>query len=255
VRAILFRIDSPGGSASASEAIWRETLRAKEAGKPVIVSMSNVAGSGGYYVAAAADKIVAEPATLTGSIGVVAGKVLIGGLSSNLGVTWDGTQVGKQADMYSVITDFTPAEHQRFERMLDDVYAGFKQRVAQGRKLGPDAVEQVAKGRVWSGEDAKARGLVDELGGFDKALLLAKQAAGIAPEQDVTLKWFPPPTNTPGAILARLMGRDGGDDGEQSTGARFGADRLLASWRPVLRYLELATAPPGALTMPPIDLR
>ncbi len=255
VRAIIFRIDSPGGSASASEAIWRETLRAKEAGKPVIVSMSNVAASGGYYVAAPADKIVAEPGTLTGSIGVVAGKVLIGGLSSNLGVTWDGTQVGKQADMYSVVTDFTPAEHQRFERMLDDVYAGFKQRVAQGRKLAPDAVEAVAKGRVWTGEDAKTRGLVDELGGFDKALSLAKQAAGIAPEQDVTLKWFPPPANTPGAILARLTGRDGGDDGEQSSGARLGADRLLASWRPLLRYLELATAPPGALTMPPIDLR
>jgi len=119
VRAILFRIDSPGGSASASEAIWRETLRAKEAGKPVIVSMSNVAGSGGYYIAAAADKIVAEPATLTGSIGVVAGKMLIGGLSSTLGVTWDSAQVGKQADMYSPIRDFTPAEHDRFERMLD----------------------------------------------------------------------------------------------------------------------------------------
>ena len=218
--------------------------------------MSNVAGSGGYYVAAAADKIVAEPATLTGSIGVVAGKILIGGLSTNLGVTWDGAQVGKQADMYSVVSDFTPAEHERFEHMLDDVYAGFKQRVAEGRKLGADAVEEVAKGRVWTGEDAKARGLVDELGGFDKALSLAKQAAGIAPEQDVTLKWFPPPTNTPAAIVARLIGRDGGgDDGEQSSGARLGADRLLASWRPVLRYLELATAPPGALTMPPIELR
>ena len=256
VHAILFRIDSPGGSASASEAIWRETLRAKEAGKPVIVSMSNVAASGGYYVAAAADKIVAEPATLTGSIGVVAGKVLIGGLSSNLGVTWDGAQVGKQADMFSVVTDFTPAERQRFERMLDDVYAGFKERVSQGRKMSAEAVEEVAKGRVWTGEDAKARGLVDELGGFDKALSLAKQAAGIAPDQDVTLKWFPAPANTPGAILARLMGRGGGDDdSEQSTAARLGADRMLASWRPVLRYLDLATAPPGALTMPPIDLR
>jgi protease IV len=262
VRAILFRIDSPGGSAAASEAIWRETLRAKEAGKPVIVSMSNVAGSGGYYIAVAADKIVAEPATLTGSIGVVGGKVLIGGLSSTLGVTWDGAQVGKQADMYSVISDFTPAEHQRFEHMLDDVYAGFKQRVAEGRKLSADAVEEVAKGRVWTGEDAKARGLVDELGGFDKALSLAKQAAGIAPEQDVTLKWFPPPANTPAAILARLTGRDTGDDeDEQSSAARlgadrlFGTDRLLAAWRPLLRYLDLAAAPPGALTMPPIELR
>src|SRR5581483_5201159 len=148
----------------------------------------------------------------------------------------------------------------RFERMLDDVYAGFKQRVAEGRKLSAETVEEVAKGRVWTGEDAKARGLVDELSGFDKALSLAKQAAGIAPEQDVTLKWFPPPANTAGAILARLTGRDTGDDDEQSSAVRLGADRLLgtdrllASWRPLLRYLDLAAAPPGALTMPPIEL-
>ena len=94
MRAILFRIDSPGGSASASETIWREVLRAKEAGKPVIVSMGDVAGSGGYYVAAPADKIVAEPATLTGSIGVVGGKVLLGGLSEKLGISWDAVQLG-----------------------------------------------------------------------------------------------------------------------------------------------------------------
>lgn len=254
VRAILFRIDSPGGSATASETIWRETIRAKEAGKPVIVSMGSVAGSGGYYVAAGADKIVAEPATLTGSIGVVAGKVLIGGLSEKLGITWDAAAIGKNAGMYSIVNDFTPQEHQSFERMLDEVYAGFKDRVAKGRKLGAAAVEDIARGRVWTGEDAKARGLVDELGGFDTALTLAKAAAGIPADSEVTLKQFPPTNNTPGALLARLMGGDHGPD-ERSAARLAAADRTLAAWRPLLQQIELAIAPPGALTMSPVELR
>jgi protease-4 len=246
VRAILFRIDSPGGSATASETIWRATLRAREAGKPLIVSMGNVAASGGYYIAAGADKIVAEPATLTGSIGVVAGKVLVDGLSEKLGISWDSVQIGENAGMFSPISDFTPAEHQHFEQMLDRIYAGFKERVAQGRKLDADAVEKVARGRVWTGEDAKARGLVDELGGFDRALALAKAAAGIAEDSEVTLKLFPPPSNAPEAIIARLMGRRG------SEGEARGA--ALAELRPLLRQLELAAAPPGSLVMPPLQL-
>jgi protease IV len=255
VRAILFRIDSPGGSATASETIWREVLRAKQAGKPIIVSMGNVAGSGGYYIAADANKIVAEPATLTGSIGVVGGKVLIGGLSEMLGITWDSAQIGANASIDSVVDDFTPAEHDRFERSLDYVYGVFKDRVAEGRKLSADAVEAVAKGRVWSGTDAKTRGLVDELGGFHKALALAKQAAGIAAGSDVTLKTFPPPSETPAAIIARLLGRAPGE-GERATAARLAAaDRALAMLAPVLRRLELAAAPPGALTMPPLELK
>jgi protease IV len=255
VRAILFRIDSPGGSAAASEVIWHEVLRAKAAGKPVIVSMGNVAGSGGYYIAAGADKIVAEPATLTGSIGVVAGKVLIGGLSEKLGVSWDAAQLGKQAGMFSVIDDFTPAGHQRFEQMLDQIYAGFKERVAEGRKLSTDAVEKVAKGRVWTGEEAKARSLVDELGGFDKALVLAKAAAGLAPEREVTLKTFPPVSNTPAAIIARLLGRGNEPDEEAGAARLAGLSPVLAALRPLLQQLEMAAAPPGALLMPPIELR
>ncbi len=255
VKAILFRIDSPGGSATASETIWREALRAKEAGKPVIVSMGNVAASGGYYVAAAADKIVAEPATLTGSIGVVAGKVLIGGLSAKLGITWDSAQLGRNAGIESVVTDFTPAEHDRFEQLLDEIYAGFKDRVAQGRKLSAAAVEDAARGRVWTGEDAKSRGLVDELGGFAKALALAKAAAGLPADRDVTLKQFPPPVNTPAAIIARLMGRES-DQEESASAARLaGAQRMIATLRPLLREVELLTAPPGALTMPPLEIK
>jgi protease IV len=249
VRAILFRIDSPGGSASASETIWREVLRAKEAGKPVIVSMGDVAGSGGYYIAAPADKIVAEPATLTGSIGVVAGKVLLGGLSEKLGISWDAVQLGKNAGMDSVVVDYTPAEYAHFEAMLDHVYASFKTRVADGRKLSGEAVEQVARGRVWTGDDARTRGLVDALGGFETALALAKERAGIAADRDVTLKTFPPTSNTPGALLARLMGRDSGNDD-----SAFDSRTTLAAIRPLLRRLELAAQPPGSLTMPPIEL-
>jgi protease IV len=256
VRAILFRIDSPGGSATASETIWREAVRAKEAGKPLIVSMGNVAGSGGYYVAAGADKIVAEPATLTGSIGVVSGKVLVSGLSQKLGVTWDAIQIGRNAGMLSVIDEFTPAEHERFERTLDAVYGVFKDRVATGRKLGTDAVEDVARGRVWTGADAKARRLVDELGGFGTALALAKTAAGVAADSDVTLKTFPPANDTPSAIIARLTGRSVPGDDTRSTAARLAAfDRALATLQPILQRLDLAAAPPGALTMPPMDVR
>lgn len=253
VRAILLRIDSPGGSATASETIWREVARAREAGKPVIVSMGNVAGSGGYYIAAPADKIVADPATLTGSIGVVGGKVLLRGISEKFGVTWDTAEIGKNTGLGSVIDDYTPEEHARFARALDDVYATFKNRVAQGRKLDADAVEAVARGRVWTGEDAKARHLVDALGGFDQALALAKETVGIAADQDVTLKLFPPADNSPGAVLARFLGRGAGD-GE--AGLRLALDnRTLEALRPWLRWLELAAAPPGALTMPPIELR
>jgi protease-4 len=256
VRAILFRIDSPGGSATASETIWREAVRAKEAGKPLVVSMGNVAGSGGYYVAAGADKIVAEPATLTGSIGVVSGKMLVGGLSQKLGVTWDAVQIGRNAGMFSVIDEFTPAEHERFERTLDAVYGVFKDRVATGRKLGAEAVEDIARGRVWTGADAKARHLVDELGGFGTALALAKAAAGIAADSDVTLKTFPPANDSPAAVIARLMGRSVPGEDARSTASRLAAlDRMLATLTPLLQRLDLAAAPPGALTMPPIDLR
>ena len=249
VRAILFRIDSPGGSASASETIWREVLRAKNAGKPVIVSMGDVAGSGGYYIAAPADKIVADPATLTGSIGVVAGKVLLGGLSEKLGITWDAVQLGKNAGIDSVVADYSPTEYAHFEQMLDHLYASFKSRVAEGRKLSAEAVEQVARGRVWTGEDASTRGLIDALGGFETALAIAKEKAGIGAASDVTLQTFPPVSNTPGALLARLMGRESGNDDAAS------APGALTALRPLLRRFELAAQPPGALTMPPIELR
>ncbi len=249
VKAILFRINSPGGSAVASESIWRETIRAHDAGKPVIVSMGDVAGSGGYYIAAGADKIVADPATLTGSIGVVAGKLVIGDLLKKFGASWDSVQVGANADIGSGVEDFSAPGLQRFEAFLDDTYAGFKQRVADGRKLDAGAVEQVAKGRVWTGEDAKANGLVDAIGGYGTALALAKQAAKIDGSQDVTIKIFPPPVDPFSAALARVSGHDD-DEGVGTDGLM----RNAAMLRPVLRELDLLARPgAGVLVMPPVN--
>lgn len=252
VRAILFRINSPGGSAVASESIWREVARARKLGKPVIVSMGDVAGSGGYYIAAPADKIVAEPATLTGSIGVVSGKLVIDGLLQKLGVTWDAAQIGQNADIASSMADFTPQGYARFEAFLDAVYAGFKQRVADGRKLSADVVEQVAKGRVWSGEDAKARGLVDALGGYDTALALAKAAGGIGATEKVTVKLFPSPSETAEQLIARFTG-GGGDDSDAASSAVM--RRAVALLGPVLRQAELMSSGEGTLMMAPVELR
>jgi protease IV len=257
VRAILFRIDSPGGSAVASETIWRETVRARDANIPVIVSMGDVAGSGGYYIAAAADKIVAQPATLTGSIGVVAGKMIVAGLWDKLGVSWGAVQQGGNAGMFSTIEDYTPEGERHFESFLDTVYAGFKDRVAAGRRLDKDSVEKIARGRVWTGEDAKARGLVDELGGYDTALRLARVAAHLDAAAPITLKVYPPERPAGEELLARLLGRDSDENGQAATGMAAGVvgelARLVAILRPALQRLEALSAPPGSLTMTPAE--
>ncbi len=250
VRAILFRIDSPGGSAVAAETIWAAVHRAHAAGKPVIVSMGDVAGSGGYYIAAPADKIVAEPATLTGSIGVVAGKPVISGLMQKLDANTDALQTGANAGMFSLFQDFTPSEHARLNAVIDDIYNGFKQRVAQGRKLDAAAVEAVAKGRVWSGADAQKNKLVDVLGGFRTALDLAKQSAGIAADQDVTLKLYPPQKTGIEAIVSRFTGDNDDDDVDTVLPLRW-----IAAMRATMQRAALALAPPGALTMPPLETR
>src|SRR6476646_6563099 len=129
-------------AAVASESIWRDVVFARERGKPVVVSMGDVAGSGGYYVAAAADKIVAEPATLTGSIGVLAGKIVVSDLFKKLGVTTDSAQIGANSAMFSNTSDFSERAHSRLEALLDDTYKGFKDRVASGRQMTQQAVEE-----------------------------------------------------------------------------------------------------------------
>ena len=248
VRAILFRIDSPGGSAVASESIWREVVFARERGKPVIVSMGDVAGSGGYYAAAAADKIVAEPATLTGSIGVLAGKLVVADLLKKIGVSTDAAQIGTNAAMFSSTADFTARAHDRLEAFLDEIYKGFKDHVATGRHMTQEAVEAVAKGRVWSGEDAKARGLVDELGGYAVALRLAKEAAKLPPDAPITLTVFPREETLPELIYNRLSGKER-EDGSLSSGT---IERSLKAVQPLLQRLETILDTPGVLTMPPI---
>jgi len=251
VRAIVFRIDSPGGSATASETIWRDVEEARRAGKPVIVSMGDVAGSGGYYVAAPADKIVAEPATLTGSIGVLAGKLVLGGLMQKLGVTTDAAWRGANSGMFSAVDDFTPAERQRLEAELDDTYAGFKNHVAAGRHLSADAVEAIAKGRVWSGADAKEKGLVDALGGYETAYDLARQAAKLPQNAPIDVVIYPRQRGLTAALVARLRG----DDSEE-TSALSRLQRGLAALRMVVAAVAMAVEDPGILRMAPVgDIR
>jgi protease-4 len=186
VRAVLFRVDSPGGSAVGSDTIWREVQLTRDAGKPVIVSMGELAGSGGYYIACSADVIMAQPSTITGSIGVVAGKVVISDLlEKRLGLTTGAVEHGGSARMYSLRRGFSEDERERLAAMLDRVYREFVQKVADGRKMDYDAVHAIARGRIWSGADAVGNGLVDELGGIRDAAAVARERAGLPADAPV----------------------------------------------------------------------
>lgn len=191
IEAIVLRIDSPGGSAIASDVIWRE-VQLTRAVKPVIASMSDVAASGGYYIAMPAHKIVAEPATLTGSIGVVMVKFVIDGTLKNMGMNAEAISQGRYATLYSPIRPFSPEERVKVREHMQATYDAFVEKAAAGRNMAPEQIDAVAQGRVWTGEQAKARGLVDELGGLQRALELAKEQAGIAPGDEVELVVYPP---------------------------------------------------------------
>ncbi len=157
--AIVLRVNSPGGSVTASETLWREVKRARKHGKPVVASMGAVAASGGYYISVAADAIVASPATITGSIGVITGKLVIRDLLERLGVGLDAVRTNANADAWSIEAPFTPEQRAHREAEADLVYADFLERVADGRNLTTEAVDRVARGRVWTGADAHERGL------------------------------------------------------------------------------------------------
>ena len=191
VSAIVLRVDSPGGSVTASETIWREVKKARERGKPVVASMGAVAASGGYYVSMGADAIVANPGTITGSIGVVTGKLVARDLKERLGVGSDAVRTNANADAWSVNAPFTPEQHAQVEAEADLFYTDFVQRVAQGRHLSVEAVEAVARGRVWTGADALDHGLVDELGGLRAAVRRAKVLAGLDEDAKVRLVGYP----------------------------------------------------------------
>jgi len=191
VKAIVLRIDSPGGSAIASDVIWREVVLTKNQ-KPLIASMSDVAASGGYYIAMPAHAIVAEPATLTGSIGVVLTKFVIDGTLKKLGMNMEGVSQGKYAEIYSPIRPFSPEERARVLENMQATYDTFVEKAAQGRNTTPEKIDAIGQGRVWTGRQAKQIGLVDELGGLDRAVALAKQRAKIAQDADVELVIYPP---------------------------------------------------------------
>lgn len=191
VKAVVLRVDSPGGAVTASETIWREVCRIREAGTPVVASMGSVAASGGYYVSMAANTIVANPATITGSIGVITGKLVARDLKDRLGVGSDAVRTNTNADAWSANAPFTPEQHAMVEAEADLFYRDFVKRVAEARGMSAEEVDVVARGRVWTGADALERGLVDEIGGLRTAVRRAKVLAGLDPDAKVRLVSHP----------------------------------------------------------------
>jgi len=193
IKAIVLRIDSPGGSSVASDVIWRELkiTRDENPKRPIVTSMSDLAASGGYYIAMPTEAIVAQPGTLTGSIGIFGGKMVIGGTLDKLGVTTEAVVSGANAGIYSPFAPFTPAQREKVASFMDDFYKNFLTKVAESRKSTPAAIHAVAQGRVWTGRQALGHGLVDALGGLDAAVALAKEKAKIPANEDVQLVVYP----------------------------------------------------------------
>jgi protease-4 len=242
VKSIVLRVNSPGGSYVASDTIWREVVRARQAGKPVVVSMSEVAASGGYFIAMAADTIVAQPGTITGSIGVISAKPVLGQALDRAGVNTDSVTEGAHADMFTTSRPYSDEEWEKINSWLDRIYADFTGKVADGRGLSRDQVQEIARGRVWTGADAAGIGLVDELGGLDTALAVARQKASLP--QSAGVRLFP--RSHP---LDRLRPPD---SSEARPAAAAGLGELFAeSWGPVSRLAAAAGLPPqGPLMLP-----
>jgi protease-4 len=250
IRAIVLRIDSPGGSSIASDVIWRELMLAGTGPRPlpVVASMSDLAASGGYYIAMAAPVIVAQPGTLTGSIGIYGGKIVTGGTYEKLGMNIEAISRGKNAEMNSPVRPFNESERQKLKEELQAFYDQFVEKVAQSRKMKPEAVDAIAQGRVWTGRQAKLIGLVDALGGLDRAIALAKDRAKIPPSQQVELVTYPPRRSL-FDVLSESFG--GGADERAQVAALLGfADRkaigaLTAPLRLFRRGEPLALMPMG----------
>ena len=227
IAGIILRIDSPGGSYIASDAIWREVARARDLHKPLVVSMAGVAASGGYFLSAPAAVIVAEPATLTGSIGVFSGKFVIKDLLAKLGITVDSVSVGANSLADSATADYTPAQWALLEANLDRIYGDFLAKVADGRGLSKDTVRAAAKGQVWTGSAAKTEGLVDLLGGIRTATDEVRRLAKIDPATEVDVEQYPSRADKLQTIFARMLGAEG--------------DTAVAL-RPLVRILEAAAS-------------
>jgi protease-4 len=205
VKAVVLRVDSPGGSAFASDEIWRAVKQVQDAGKPVIVSMGGYAASGGYYVSANATAIYAEPSTVTGSIGVYGGKLNGQGLFEKLDIHTEQFNRGRNASMYSIAKPFDDVEYAALDRMIGDTYRQFKEKVQDGRHLAPEQVEEIARGHVWSGKAAKGIGLIDEYGGFFDAVDRARAEAGMNADAPYTLVTFDPWTGGVSELPAEVV--------------------------------------------------
>ncbi len=205
VVAIVLRVDSPGGDALASDLIWREVMRARRAGKPVVVSMGDVAASGGYLASVAADAILAEPSTLTGSIGVFTVKPDLSGLLARIGVSDVTLKRGEHADLRTPTRRWTADERRLVAQQVQAFYELFLDRVAAGRKIAKDDVERVAAGRVWTGAQARERGLIDGIGSLEDAVRLARERAGYSPGAELGVRRFEPPRSLLGD-LGRALG-------------------------------------------------
>jgi protease-4 len=193
VKAIILRVDSPGGSSVASDVIWRELMitRDQKPSRPLIASMSDLAASGGYYISMPAQVIVAQPATLTGSIGVYSLKFAVRGTLNKIGVTTETVTSGANADIYSPFDTFSPSQRARLQDQVQSFYENFVEKAAESRKTTPEKIDAVAQGRVWTGRQARERGLVDTLGGLDVAIRIAKERARIPADEDVELVAYP----------------------------------------------------------------
>ncbi|HEY1643963.1 MAG TPA: signal peptide peptidase SppA [Streptosporangiaceae bacterium] len=239
VRALVLRVNSPGGSYVASDTIWREVVRARASGKPVVASMGDVAASGGYYIAMAADQIVAQPGTITGSIGVLTGKPVLGEALGRAGITSDTIAQGAHSAMFSQFRPFTDDEWALVSNWLDHIYADFTTKVAEGRRMTPERVHELARGRVWSGADALDNGLIDELGGLDCAVAAARRRAGLP--ATAQLRAYP---------RSRPIDRLRPPASSESRGAAA-ASLLAESWGPAAQLAAQAGLPPyGPLTLP-----
>ncbi|SBV99445.1 Periplasmic serine protease [uncultured Alphaproteobacteria bacterium] len=247
VRAIILRLDTPGGDYAASDTIRQAILAARHDNVPVVVSMGNVAASGGYFIASAAETVIAGEATITGSIGVIAGKVVLDEAWNKLGVRWATLKTGETATMFSPNHPFTPLERARMEAIVDAAYADFTQKVGEARKLDAEAVDRVARGRVWSGKAAKAVGLVDDTGGLLKALAYAKRSAGIPAERIPTLVDFPRARSLT-ETLSDLMNGEHGEIAKITAAPLPEPLATLSAWS----KLNLEK---GAALMPPMVMR
>ena len=233
VKAIVLRVDSPGGSSVASDVIWRELMitRDQKPSRPLVTSMSDLAASGGYYISLPGQVIVAQPGTLTGSIGIYTGKIVTGGALEKLGVTSDTVKAGANADIYSPFSRFTPEQRERVQAFMKGFYDGFVDKVAQSRHTTPQKIDAIAQGRVWTGAQARERGLVDALGGLDEAIAIAKQRARIPADEDVEIVTYSPRRSIYEALADQFRG-----------GSSLGLWGLLATARDA-RAVADVTAP------------